>query len=990
MKWISCFLLLNSLVLCVDRSNFRTCKDSSFCARQREYWPDAPEYFIDETSIQTSKDSLTLTATSGITGKNLTLTITYHGFSVFRILLDETNPIRPRFRLSPVDALVQDPPKLPLKVEQNKDKIVIYGSEDDKAEAYFRPFRLALIKNKSVLVSINERGLLNFEHQQEKPQVVPAHPLEVDETTENEDTKAADAVEGESGEAAAESSTENASSVEEATEPPETTVEPSAPADWSETFKGHRDSRPYGPMSVGVDVTFHGFEFVYGIPEHADSFALRDTDSTDPYRLYNLDVFEYELFNPMALYGSVPVMWAHRVNATAGIFWHNPAETWVDVKSSKTSDSSGLLSKLPRFFSRSESEPNVRTRWMSESGVIDIFVMLADSPRSALSAYASLTGTTRLPPLFALGYHQCRWNYNDEQDVSTVNANFDANNLPMDVMWLDIEYSDGKRYLKWDTTKFSDPDGMLANLTANDRKLVVVVDPHIKRDSNWDIFRDAESKGFYVKTPDSGDFDGWCWPGSSSWPDFLRPEVQNWWADLFLSSTFLRENSMFYVWNDMNEPSVFSGAEITMPKDMIHAGQWENREVHNIFGLLVHRATWQGVLRRSGGKERPFVLTRAFFAGSQRSSAVWTGDNKASWDHLQITVPMLLSLSITGITFCGADVGGFFGNPSDELLVRWYQAAAFQPFFRSHAHMDTKRREPWLVDNPDNLKHIRDALRLRYSLLPYWYTLFARSEFDAQPPMAPLMFHFPTDSTTFSIDNEHMVGEALLVHPVVHEGAMSVDVYLPRGTWYLHNEWKAYKGGKSISLPVDLGSIPVFHRGGFIVPKKARTRRSSGLMAHDPYTLVISLDPEFSNNATGYLYLDDFHSVDVSTSARFYRIDYRAQSAADPAGSLTFTRLPPPGSKQLAVQPGEMKEPVPNIERLLFVGFNVPPRRVTVISRDGKEPRDLEFTYLPPKSTDGHLDGQGTGLVVVRKPELPVSEGWTVSVHTDMVISDEL
>nr|VZI37796.1 unnamed protein product [Spirometra erinaceieuropaei] len=459
-------------------------------------------------------------------------------------------------------------------------------------------------------------------------------------------------------------------------------------------------------------------------------------------------------------------MWAHRVNATAGIFWHNPAETWVDVKSGKMSDSSGLLSKLPRLFSRSESEPNVRTRWMSESGVIDIFVMLADSPSSALSAYASLTGTTRLPPLFALGYHQCRWNYNDEQDVSTVNANFDVNNLPMDVMWLDIEYSDGKRYLKWDATKFSDPDGMLANLTANDRKLVVVVDPHIKRDSNWDTFRDAESKGFYVKTPDSGDFDGWCWPGSSSWPDFLRPEVQNWWADLFLSSTFLRENSMFYVWNDMNEPSVFSGSEITMPK--------------------------------------------------------------------------------------------------------------------------------------------------------------------------------------------------------------------------------AYKGGKSISLPVDLGSIPVFHRGGFIVPKKARIRRSSGLMAHDPYTLVISLDPELSNNATGYLYFDDFHSVDVSTSARFYRIDYRAQSAADPAGSLTLTRLPPPGSKQVAVQPGEMGEPVPTIERLLFVGFNVQPRRVTVISRGGKESRDLEFTYLPPKSTDGHLDGQGTGLVVVRKPDLPVSEGWTVSLRTDMVMSDEL
>ncbi|VDN16584.1 unnamed protein product [Dibothriocephalus latus] len=486
------------------------------------------------------------------------------------------HPIRPRYRLSPVDALAQEPPKLPLKFQPGKDNIIISGSENDKVKVYLKPFSLSFIRNKTVLVSVNERGLLNFEHQQEKPQAVPAPVPEAENVTEDGGSKVAGTVEGESGEAATQSSIENNSSVEESTvapettvvppTPPETTVAPPAPADWSETFKGHRDSRPYGPTSVGVDVTFHGFEFVYGIPEHAESFALKDTESTDPYRLYNLDVFEYELYNPMALYGSVPVMWAHRENATAGIFWHNPAETWIDVKSSKQSDSSGLLSKLPRFFSRSESDPNVRTRWMSESGVIDIFVMLADSPSSAQRAYASLTGTTRLPPLFALAYHQCRWNYNDEQDVSTVNANFDVHNLPMDVMWLDIEYSDGKRYLVWDKTKFSDPNGMLANLTANDRKLVVVVDPHIKRDSNWNIFKDAESKGLYVKTPDSGDFDGWCWPGSSSWPDYLRPEVQDWWANLFTSSDFIREGSMFYVWNDMNEPSVFSGAEITMPK----------------------------------------------------------------------------------------------------------------------------------------------------------------------------------------------------------------------------------------------------------------------------------------------------------------------------------------------------------------------------------------------------------------------------------------
>ncbi|TPP39644.1 putative glucosidase ii catalytic alpha subunit [Fasciola gigantica] len=295
---------------------------------------------------------------------------------------------------------------------------------------------------------------------------------------------------------------------------------------------------------------------------------------------------------------------------------------------------------------------------------------------------------------------------------------------------------------------------------------------------------DAHAKEIFVKTHGGETFEGWCWPGSSSWPDFMSPHVRKWWSEMFVQYEPKQSNSVF-TWNDMGEPSVFNGPEVSMHKDTVHFSGWEHRDVHNIYGLHIHQASWDGQLLRSGGVERPFVLTRAFFAGSQRTSAVWTGDNTADWGHLQISVPMILSLSIGGITLSGADVGGFFGNPDHELLARWYQAAAYQPFFRAHAHMDTKRREPWLVSEP-YFQAIREAIIARYQLLPYWYTMFARAEADGQPVMAPMWYHFRHLEKTYSLELQYMIGEAILVRPVTTQGASSVEVYLPPGTWYHH------------------------------------------------------------------------------------------------------------------------------------------------------------------------------------------------------------
>ena len=310
--------------------------------------------------------------------------------------------------------------------------------------------------------------------------------------------------------------------------------------------------------------------------------------------------------------------------------------------------------------------------------------------------YSSITGTQQLPPLFALGYHQCRWNYRDEKDVATVNAKFEELDYPYDVLWLDIEHTNGKRYFTWDKSLFPNPLEMQKNITTLGRKMVTIIDPHIKRDDGFHIHREATQKGLYIKDKTGKDFDGWCWPGSSSYLDFTNPRVREWWAEQFSLNKYEGSTLDLFTWNDMNEPSVFNGPEVSMSKDAKNLNGVEHREWHNLYGIYMQMATAQGQVQRcinsKAAKLRPFVLTRAFWAGSQRFGAMWTGDNKADWGHLKISVPMLLSINMPGLSFAGADVGGFFGEASAELFTRWYQAGAFTPFFRGHAHHDTKRR----------------------------------------------------------------------------------------------------------------------------------------------------------------------------------------------------------------------------------------------------------------------------------------------------------
>uniref|UniRef100_A0A8C1QKY6 Glucosidase, alpha; neutral AB n=1 Tax=Cyprinus carpio TaxID=7962 RepID=A0A8C1QKY6_CYPCA len=773
--------LFFSSAFAVDRGNFKTCDQSAFC----KYVIYTVNHYIIIDMLHLCGVQLGLHVKSPV---HLLLELYRLQGNMTRVKINELKPLKPRFEVP--DVLIAEPPTEPLSVLSKDDNGVVLslGAESQRLIVSARPFRLDIMEGPEVLLSLNSRGLLAFEH------------LRLRKDTQH--------------------------------------------------TNDFVFNIPLGPTSISLDFSLPGVEHVYGIPEHADDLKLKTTDGGDPYRLYNLDVFQYELYNPMALYGSIPVMLAHNTQRTMGIFWLNAAETWVDISSNTAG-----------------KKPQTDVRWISESGIIDVFIMLGPKPSDVFSQYASLTGTQSFPPLASLGYHQCRWNYNDQEDVKSVDQGFDQHDIPYDFIWLDIEHADGKRYFTWDPHKFSQPKEMLQGLMDKKRKMVAIVDPHIKVDSGYKIHNEITSKDFYVKNKDGGNYEGWCWPGNSGYPDFTNPEMRAWWASMFAYDQYEGSMENLFTWNDMNEPSVFNGPEVTMHKDALH-GKWEHRDIHNMYGLYVQMATAEGQIQRSGGAERPFVLTRAFFAGSQRFGAVWTGDNAAEWDHLKISIPMCLSLGLVGVSFCGADVGGFFKNPSTELLVRWYQTGAYQPFFRAHAHLDTTRREPWLF-GPENTALIREAVRQRYALLPYWYQLFFQAYRTGMPVMRPLWVDYPKDTATFTIDDEFLIGSDLLVHPVTEEGSRGVTAYLPGAgeVWYDVHTFQKHNGAQNLYIPVTLSSIPVFQRGGSIIPRKDRVRRSSACMENDPYTLYVALSPK--KFAEGKLYIDDGHSFNYDTKKEF-------------------------------------------------------------------------------------------------------------------------
>ncbi|MGC9097907.1 MAG: glycoside hydrolase family 31 protein [Dictyoglomus sp.] len=478
----------------------------------------------------------------------------------------------------------------------------------------------------------------------------------------------------------------------------------------------------------------------------------------------------------------------------------------------------------------------------ADNGELDYYFIYGPTPKEVIENYTLLTGRYYMPPLFALGYQQSKWGYKNKEMLMDIARKFREKDIPCDVLYMDIDHMDGFRVFTFDEERFPNIKNMIEDLNNMGFKIVPIVDPGVKKDINYEIYREGVEKDFFCRRSTGEIYVGYVWPGECAFPDFTKKEVRDWWGE---KQKRLTEAGVSGIWNDMNEPSSFShpmdifsrswerhntfwgifsdhNDEIfydkTFPKDVVHGekGEFTHDEIHNVYGLLMAKASYEG-WRRENPNVRPLIITRAGFSGVQKYSAVWTGDNKSWWEHLYISIPMLQNLGISGVPFIGADVGGFGLDSSPELFVRWIELGIFYPFFRNHSELNTRSQEPWAFSK--EVEEIsKEYIKLRYRLIPYFYSLFWEAKEKGIPLIRSLILEFPNDKEAIHNYDEFLLGPFILVAPIYQEGVRARVVYLPEGLWYDFWEGKVYKGPDYISIKAPLDKIPIFIREGSIIP----------------------------------------------------------------------------------------------------------------------------------------------------------------------------
>ena len=429
-----------------------------------------------------------------------------------------------------------------------------------------------------------------------------------------------------------------------------------------------------------------------------------------------------------------------------------------------------------------------------------------------VSGYTYLTGTTPLPQLFTLGHQQSRWGYSCAQDILEVAKGYRDNDIPCDVIHFDIDYMDGYRVFTFDENSYGKRGQIFSTIKEQGFKSVCIIDPGVKKDTGYFMYDEGMAFDYFTHNTDGTVYENAVWPGDSVFPDFGKKEVRDWWAS---KQQILMECGVDGVWNDMNEPASFKGE---IPPEIIFYDEDKaatHAKVHNIYGHNMARATYQGIKEATG--KRPFVITRACYSGSQKYTTVWTGDNMSLWAHIQMAIPQLCNLGLSGISFAGTDIGGFYHDTTEAMMCRWVQLGAFSPLFRNHSALGCIYQEPWRFSKR-TMDIYREAVKLRYSLIPYFYDLFYTGQSTGLPVIRPLVLHYQNDVNTHNLNDEFMVGENLLVAPVVNQGETVKKVYLPAGNWYDFYTGKEYEGGKYYLVDAPLEMCPVFAKEGAIIP----------------------------------------------------------------------------------------------------------------------------------------------------------------------------
>jgi alpha-glucosidase len=469
------------------------------------------------------------------------------------------------------------------------------------------------------------------------------------------------------------------------------------------------------------------------------------------------------------------------------------------------------------FFDFCHERHDVTSFW-AQGGVLNYYFIYGPKMENVVSSYTNLTGLAELPPLWALGYHQCKWSYYPESQVREIAGKFRELQIPCDGIYLDIDYMEGFRCFTWNKSHFPNPKKMVKELAEDGFKTIVIIDPGIKIDEDYDIYKEGLEKDYFCKRADGPHMIGKVWPGECVFPDYTNPKVREWWADLF--KELIADIGVKGVWNDMNEPAVMEVPTKTFPDDVRHyydGNPCSHRKAHNVYGTQMARATYEGV-KKYGYPKRPFVITRSAFSGAQRYGSSWTGDNVATWEHLWIANNQVQRMCLSGMSFTGSDIGGFAEQPGSELYIRWIQLGVFHPLCRTHSSGHHGNQEPWSFD--DEATDIsRKFIELRYTLLPYLYTSFYKYTTEGIPVIKSLVYYDQQDYLTHFRNDEFIFGEHILVCPILEPNSKGRRMYIPRGEWYNFWNGEICNGGKELWIDADIDTIPVFVKAGSIIPR---------------------------------------------------------------------------------------------------------------------------------------------------------------------------
>ena len=614
------------------------------------------------------------------------------------------------------------------------------------------------------------------------------------------------------------------------------------------------------------------------------------------------------------LYQSIPFFVGVRTGQAYGIYFNSSYRTRFNMGAGNQ-----------RYYSFS-----------AEQGVLDYFFIAGPRIPEVVERYTELTGRAPLPPKWALGYQQCRWSYYPDDEVMRIARTFREKQVPADVIYLDIHYMDDYRVFTWDDERFPNPQGMLNDLDKIGFKVVTIIDPGVKADTSYIVASQGLRDNHFVRYPDSSIYVGEVWPGASYFPDFTREQTRSWWGEKIGG---LLKQGVDGIWNDMNEPAVWGQA---FPLETIFNDgglQSSHKKIHNLYGLLMSRAAYEGALRAQPDS-RPFIITRAGFAGEQRYTAVWTGDNVASEEHLELGIRMMQGLGLSGVPFVGTDVGGFMGTPSGELMARWMQVGALSPFFRSHTHYGSADQEPWSFG--ENIEEInRKFITWRYQMLPYFYSLSWEARQTGAPILRPLFWNDQTDPMTFDWGFQHQVfvGDKLLAAPVTRVGQYFKAVYLPEGRWLNWNTEQVYDGPQRILVDAPLDRLPMFLRNGAIIP----SQEAMQWVGEKPVTKLM-LDVFPSAEKSSYSFYEDDGKTQGYTKGKYRVTEFTVQDSS----GIRFSKNRAHGEYSPGARDLEIR----------FHAVNSEPERVMASGRELEKPDvnyDPEKRVLTVRITD---DGQ--------------------------------